>query len=74
MHRELTWYFVLQKPSLIPVQGHRTYPAFVHFLACITLLALYIAVISGSALLYAFNNPLDVVSSSYPLPVAEAES
>jgi len=40
--------------------GHRTYPAFVHFLACITLLALYIAVISISALFYAFSNPLDV--------------
>ncbi|KXN88085.1 Palmitoyltransferase PFA3 [Leucoagaricus sp. SymC.cos] len=40
--------------------GHRTYPAFVHFLTCITLLALYIAVISGTALLYAFNNPYAV--------------
>ncbi|TFK40757.1 DHHC palmitoyltransferase-domain-containing protein [Crucibulum laeve] len=40
--------------------GHRTYPAFVHFLCCITLLAVYIAVISIKALWYAFNNPLAV--------------
>lgn len=40
--------------------GHRTYPAFVHFLSSVTLLALYIAVISGSALLFAFNNPMAI--------------
>jgi len=40
--------------------GHRTYPAFIHFLTCITLLALYIAAISIPALLYAFDNPLSV--------------
>ncbi|EKM79294.1 hypothetical protein AGABI1DRAFT_74197 [Agaricus bisporus var. burnettii JB137-S8] len=40
--------------------GHRTYPAFIHFLTCITLLALYIAVVSIFALKYAFTNPLGV--------------
>jgi len=40
--------------------GHRTYPAFVHFLCSITLLALYIAVISASALWFAFNNPMAI--------------
>ncbi|KAF5360510.1 hypothetical protein D9756_004886 [Leucocoprinus leucothites] len=40
--------------------GHRTYPAFVHFLTCITLLSIYIAIVAGSALIYAFNNPLTV--------------
>ncbi|KAF9013310.1 DHHC palmitoyltransferase-domain-containing protein [Cyathus striatus] len=38
--------------------GHRTYPAFVHFLTCVTLLSLYVAIISILALMYAFNNPL----------------
>ncbi|KAF8195473.1 DHHC palmitoyltransferase-domain-containing protein [Pholiota molesta] len=37
--------------------GHRTYPAFVHFLCCITLLATYIAIIAARALWYAFKNP-----------------
>ncbi|KAJ3570099.1 hypothetical protein NP233_g4624 [Leucocoprinus birnbaumii] len=40
--------------------GHRTYPAFVHFLTCITFLAIYIGFVAGSALIYAFNNPLAV--------------
>ncbi|PPR00455.1 hypothetical protein CVT24_004516 [Panaeolus cyanescens] len=40
--------------------GHRTYPAFVHFLTCISLLSLYIAVVSGNALWYAFHNPLSI--------------
>ncbi|KIK01889.1 hypothetical protein K443DRAFT_97841 [Laccaria amethystina LaAM-08-1] len=40
--------------------GHRTYPAFVHFLCSVTLLATYIAVISISALWYAFHNPFIV--------------
>jgi len=40
--------------------GHRTYPAFVHFLCCITLLSLYIAVVAIHALWYAFNNPFSV--------------
>lgn len=40
--------------------GHRTYPAFLHFLLSITLLSTYIAVISISALWYAFNNPYTI--------------
>lgn len=37
--------------------GHRTYPAFLHFLCSVTLLAIYIGVISVDALWYAFSNP-----------------
>ncbi|KAJ4482381.1 DHHC palmitoyltransferase-domain-containing protein [Lentinula aciculospora] len=40
--------------------GHRTYPAFLHFLLCITLLAIYVAVLCAHALYYAFNNPYTV--------------
>ncbi|KAF9046541.1 DHHC palmitoyltransferase-domain-containing protein [Panaeolus papilionaceus] len=40
--------------------GHRTYPAFVHFLTCISFLSLYIAVVSGNALWYAFHNPFTI--------------
>lgn len=42
-------------------QGHRTYPAFVHFLTTVTLLAMYITVICSRALLFAFRNPYAVV-------------
>jgi len=40
--------------------GHRTYPAFLHFLCSITLLAIYIAAISSSAIYYAFVNPMAI--------------
>lgn len=40
--------------------GHRTYPAFLHFLGSITLLALYIAVLSLSSLTFAFQHPLSI--------------
>ncbi|KIK69775.1 hypothetical protein GYMLUDRAFT_150783 [Collybiopsis luxurians FD-317 M1] len=40
--------------------GHRTYPVFLHFLLCITLLAIYVAVLCANALYYAFNNPYAV--------------
>ncbi|KAF6755787.1 DHHC palmitoyltransferase-domain-containing protein [Ephemerocybe angulata] len=40
--------------------GHRTYPAFVHFLTCATLLAIYIATVSVRALIYSFQNPYGV--------------
>jgi len=40
--------------------GHRTYPAFVHFLTCITILAIYIAAVSIDALLYSFHHPFEV--------------
>ncbi|OAX44337.1 zf-DHHC-domain-containing protein [Rhizopogon vinicolor AM-OR11-026] len=36
--------------------GFRTYPAFVHFLACITALSAYIATISVSAFWWSFNH------------------
>ncbi|KAF8964416.1 DHHC palmitoyltransferase-domain-containing protein [Flammula alnicola] len=40
--------------------GHRTYPAFVHFLCCVSLLATYVAIIAIHALWFAFNNPFAV--------------
>ncbi|KJA21237.1 hypothetical protein HYPSUDRAFT_141151 [Hypholoma sublateritium FD-334 SS-4] len=40
--------------------GHRTYPAFVHFLCCVTFLAIYIAVVASNALWFAFQNPFAV--------------
>jgi len=43
--------------------GHRTYPAFVHFLCCITLLATYFAAVAGSTLWHTFNNPF--ISNDY---------
>lgn len=47
--------------QLKSIKGHRTYPAFIHFLTSATLLALYIATFSMRALLYSFNNPYGVV-------------
>jgi len=44
--------------------GHRTYPAFVHFLCSVTLLAIYIAVISILVLWHAFNNPFTINEST----------
>ncbi|OBZ71210.1 Palmitoyltransferase PFA3 [Grifola frondosa] len=40
--------------------GHRTHAAFVHFLFCITALAMYIAILCISAVYYAFTNPLSI--------------
>ncbi|CAA7262980.1 unnamed protein product [Cyclocybe aegerita] len=40
--------------------GHRTYPAFVHFLCSVSFLSLYVATLSIHALWYAFNNPFAV--------------
>ncbi|KAF8644686.1 hypothetical protein AX16_008346 [Volvariella volvacea WC 439] len=40
--------------------GHRTYPAFVHFLFCITALSIYTAVLSISGLLWSFSNPYSI--------------
>lgn len=45
-------------------QGHRTYPAFVHFLCSVTLLATYVGAVGANALWYAFDNPFAVVSST----------
>ncbi|KAF7299792.1 Palmitoyltransferase [Mycena chlorophos] len=38
--------------------GHRTYPAFLHFLLCITLVSTYIAVVCGQVLWHAFQDPI----------------
>ncbi|KAJ7367393.1 DHHC palmitoyltransferase-domain-containing protein, partial [Mycena albidolilacea] len=38
--------------------GHRTYPAFLHFLLCITLLSIYIATVCSTAVWHAFEDPL----------------
>ncbi|KAJ7213924.1 DHHC palmitoyltransferase-domain-containing protein [Mycena pura] len=38
--------------------GHRTYPAFLHFLLCITLASTYIAVVCAFVLWHAFEDPL----------------
>lgn len=51
----------------VVLQGHRTYPAFVHFLCCVTLLSIYIAIMSISALWYAFHYPFTIVSPEYRL-------
>ncbi|KAI0087772.1 DHHC palmitoyltransferase-domain-containing protein [Irpex rosettiformis] len=40
--------------------GHRTYTSFLHFLACITLLAMYIGGVCASSVYYAFDNPLSI--------------
>ncbi|PFH53308.1 hypothetical protein AMATHDRAFT_55144 [Amanita thiersii Skay4041] len=40
--------------------GHRTYPAFVHFLCGITIFSTYVAIMSAYALWYSFSNPYDV--------------
>ncbi|KAK7468920.1 palmitoyltransferase for Vac8p [Stygiomarasmius scandens] len=40
--------------------GHRTYPAFLHFILCITLLASYIASISAHAFYYSITHPYNV--------------
>lgn len=50
-----------QLKLLTPVQGFRTYPSFLHFLASVTLLAAYIAVICIRGLIVAFREPLAMV-------------
>ncbi|KAK2464599.1 hypothetical protein APHAL10511_003388 [Amanita phalloides] len=40
--------------------GHRTYPAFVHFILGITLQAIYIGSISAQAIWYSFEHPFQV--------------
>lgn len=44
-----------------PLQGFRTYPSFLHFLASVTLLATYVAVVCIRGLVFAFSRPLDIV-------------
>ncbi|KAJ7601034.1 DHHC palmitoyltransferase-domain-containing protein [Mycena floridula] len=54
--------------------GHRTYPAFLHFLFCVTLLSIYIAVICIFALIFAFTNPyaIDQTTPIHELLLAAA--
>ncbi|KAI0917485.1 hypothetical protein AcW1_007326 [Taiwanofungus camphoratus] len=40
--------------------GHRNYSAFVHFLTCISALALYVASLCVSAVYFAFTNPMSI--------------
>ncbi|KAF9262876.1 zf-DHHC-domain-containing protein [Marasmius fiardii PR-910] len=40
--------------------GHRTYPAFLHFLSCVTLFAIYVTAICARFIHYAFTHPFDV--------------
>ncbi|KAJ6504669.1 DHHC palmitoyltransferase-domain-containing protein [Mycena vitilis] len=47
--------------------GHRTYPAFLHFLLCITLLAMYIATVCALALWHAFEDPYNMKNELMPL-------
>ncbi|KAJ6583986.1 DHHC palmitoyltransferase-domain-containing protein [Mycena vulgaris] len=47
--------------------GHRTYPAFLHFILCITLLAIYIAVVCVFALWHAFEDPSAMKNELMPL-------
>lgn len=51
-------------PWLASCIGHRTYPAFLHFLCLITLFAFYLAMMSISALSYAFQNPYNIDDST----------
>jgi palmitoyltransferase len=43
------------------VQGFRTYPSFLHFLASVTLLAAYVAVVCIRGLVFAFSKPHAIV-------------
>ena len=64
MHRAGLPWLMLVPQLLTPVrivQGFRTYPSFLHFLASVTLLAAYIAVISIRGLIFAFTQPLELV-------------
>jgi len=47
--------------------GHRTYPAFFHFISCITLLSIYIGIVSGHAFWWSLNNPNSVLDNATPI-------
>jgi hypothetical protein len=47
------------------VQGFRTYPSFLHFLASVTLLAAYVAVVCIRGLVFAFSNPHAIVRTQH---------
>ena len=50
------------------LQGFRTYPSFLHFLASVTLLAAYVAAICIRGLVFAFSHPLAIVRVFPPPP------
>ncbi|KAG9315944.1 DHHC palmitoyltransferase-domain-containing protein [Chiua virens] len=47
--------------------GHRTYPAFFHFISCVTLLSTYIGVISARAFWWSLHNPTSVPDDTTPI-------
>jgi len=47
--------------------GHRTYPAFFHFISCITLLSTYICIVSARAFWWSIQNPLSVPDDTTPI-------
>ncbi|KAL4081223.1 DHHC palmitoyltransferase-domain-containing protein [Scleroderma citrinum] len=47
--------------------GHRTYPAFFHFIASITLLSTHVAIFASSAFWWSFNNPGLTLDETTPL-------
>ena len=49
--------------------GHRTYPAFIHFIASITLLSCYVAGVSISALMFALDHSSTIVSTKKKITV-----
>ena len=61
MHRARFPCVMLMTWPLTPVQGFRTYPSFLHFLASVTLLAAYIAMICIRGLIFAFREPSAIV-------------
>ncbi|KAF9777555.1 DHHC palmitoyltransferase-domain-containing protein [Thelephora terrestris] len=40
--------------------GHRTYPAFIHFLTCVVLMAMYMSAVAISGFYYAITNPMNI--------------
>lgn len=50
--------------GLATLQGHRTHPAFVHFLTCVVLMAVYMGGVGISGFYYAITNPMEIVRMS----------
>lgn len=61
MHRELLRFGSHMRYLILVSQGHRTYPAFIHFLTCVALMAMYMGGVAISSFHYAFTNPMDIV-------------
>jgi palmitoyltransferase len=47
--------------------GHRTYPAFFHFISCITLLSTYFCIVSARVFWWSLNNPTSVPDETTPI-------